>query len=442
MLISIRIISAQSLFGTYDLKLKGVPTIGTMMAGDSILITSKSNGGLVRDALWISPQANKTSTDLGELQDKPLIAIVAGKTMDLYYFLEEHGNTNYLKCAVIDKVSGTRYVKDEFVELDDLPVGGYVDDGLNLICLTPKTNDVTVIKVADMRIMRETVFHLNAPLLRNKRTAVAFFDRRHPVRPDQATARVKLYLRDSLLIITCDEPFDEYDQPGTLYKTRVYELNLNSGTYSNRYFIEQSTQWFNSIIFNNYLYRVVQGEDGVLEIFDLVTGEQKPPVLFSAFQLSQPNRIYVSDDRNHSITMTTFKRTFANPTYVIPDTIGSEIILRIGERYGFRTTVGPLTAFGVAGLFLSVVTNVVLLSRPTEPVVDQYFYVKGSPANGFSYTADSGLLSQKISNYDVSVARDQKEYRFKSHLVGRTVAYEVYMQKKTNKVNVLKFLPD
>lgn len=169
-LLGIRITSAQTSFGTYELKVKGVPTIGTMMVGDSILVTSKSNGGLVRDALWISPQAKNTSTDLGELQDQPLIAISSGKNIDEYYFLESHHNTNYLKCAVIDKISGTKSVKEGFVELPGVPVGAYIKEGLNLICMMPKKNDVTVIRVADLKVTSEKIFHLNTSLLKNNKT--------------------------------------------------------------------------------------------------------------------------------------------------------------------------------------------------------------------------------------------------------------------------------
>jgi hypothetical protein len=145
------------------------------------------------------------------------------------------------------------------------------------------------------------------------------------------------------------------------------------------------------------------------------------------------------NDNNHSAGKTLFGATI--PDYVIPDTVSSHLVLRIGARYQTEPFVPLVSTAGIGMLLVSLTTKAALLSIPDAPKIDNFFYIKGSVELGFYFTKDSGLMSQTTANYEVDATRDEKKYRRRSRIIGSRVAYAIYLERKADKIEILKFSP-
>jgi hypothetical protein len=84
-------------------------------------------------------------------------------------------------------------------------------------------------------------------------------------------ATVKIYRRESLLLVSVDEPFDEFDENQIYAKTAIHRLNMDSEKYSNQYIVETSKGIFYSILFDDHLYRIVNAKETSLHIYNLST---------------------------------------------------------------------------------------------------------------------------------------------------------------------------
>jgi hypothetical protein len=385
--------------------------------------------------MWISGKGIKHDLDIPEVKDKLLAGITSEGNKKKYYFVETEIKKQTLRCLSIDE-TGTRWEQGH-VEIPGIVLGIFFTNYLHLICTNPKDKILRVMQIDDLKVKGEKTFIFNESVIKKKRTTFAFWNSGKRISPSEAIASVKILRQDSLLIMSVDDPFDEFDNKQTLYKTTVYKLNLVTGKQSMLFFVEPSEAPFNSIIFDGHLFRIVMGKETHLQVFKLNTATQILSVKPSSFGKDAANYSYFINGEKNTIEKASIGNFHAN--YVIPDSVASETVLRIGATYPIRHPVGGLGGFGLAGSIIQLAVNTAILTTPAEPEADIHFYLRGSPEKGFEFTNKSGLLSQKVYEYEINKADINKKYQYKTFLLGQNFAYGIYLEKKSDKVEILKF---
>ena len=413
------------------------PLVKCMLSGDSILLTHQLTSYAPKTTMWVRADGTTKVVYMGEVdRNKALLAVSSQGNKQRYFFLETKSRNQIITSLTVDIAMGTAGWDPGQLEIPGLLLGNFFDGDLYLICNIPGEKIVRILQVSELQIKDEKKFTLNEALLLKKRTRVAFITPGKPLSPDEAIAPIKIYRSEEILTITVDDPFDEFRTDQMFYKTTIYRLELKSGRASSRFFLEQSQYPFTSTLFANHLYRVKSfRKEAHLQIFDLTTGRPKTSDL-SGLSLDENHFAYQSIDATNKIESIKLKAAIPLINYVIPDTIGSETVLRIGGRFGRSPTVPVLPGLGS---LVSLATNVTIMSLYNGLDEDIYFYLKGSPETEFKYTADSKLISQDISAYDLKTTTDGKRYWSKSYLLGANFAYGVYLEKKSDKIQVLRF---
>ena len=436
--------SAQKVVTEIVTNAKYSPRLQSMLSGDSILFRFKestfSSHGTFK-TMWISATGIRRDLNLDINPDRSLVAFASEGKHEKYYFIESEKRKYFLSCLTLDVEGGTETWNVGKLEIPGMLLGSFFSDDLYLVCMNPNETILKVIQISDLKVKKERRIALPAPLLKKKKTTVALVDQNAPLTPAQAMAAVKIYRQDSLLLVLVDDPFDEFDKNQIHSKTTIYRINLESGRYSIRFVPEISKNLFYSIIFDGHLYRIVNAKDTEVQIYKISTGE-----IINIFKLStfkeDPNAFaYWVNENDNNIRREKYKSVVPLLNYIIADTVSSKVGLRIGSRYGVNQSVPFLYTFGIAGALISLVSNIGLMSVPANPVIDKYFYLTGSPENGFLFTSDSGLLSQVVSEYDLEMAEENnKRYTYKSHLYGEDFAYGFYMEHNSEKIQILKFV--
>lgn len=408
------------------------------ISGDSILIGYNYARFIPKRTLWIASNGTQKEAEFGELdENRELLAVLADGSVTKYYFTETDNKRQVIKCLVFDQRAGTKtWISGDF-PIEGILLGHYFDDGLHLISVLPRENTLKIVRMKDLRIVSEKVFTLTAPLLKHKRVSVAFIEEGKLINSAQASASVKILKTDSSIIITADEPYDDFDKEHFINRTNIFHLDLASGRVANQYIVEQSSFAFNSIVFKGNLYRILQSRKPLLQIFNLKTGTKS----FS-LDLSSLKNIhhfgYSTNSEKRTIKKDDLKALAPYENYVIPSMVGDDIVLQVGARYPIKHMAPTLVGFGLAGLMVSAVTNTIIRSTPSQHATDSYYFLVGSPQNGFLYTGDSKTLSQQISEHEMKV--NYVKYIAKIHLYSTDdTAYGVYLPYKGNEIEIIKF---
>lgn len=438
--------SAQTLLTEISTEVNYTETLRVMLSGDSMLFVypkpgySSYRSGDELKSVWISGSGSMRELNLPLTSNRSLMTFVREGKKEKYYFLESENKKNFLTCLTVDVEAGTDTWEDGKLEVPGLLLGYFFSGDLYLVCTKPTESILQVLQVKnDLIVKEEKRFAFPFPLLPKKRTSVAFLNEGVPITPAEAMAEVKIYRRDSLLLISVDEQFDQFDENQNYPKTTIHQLNMKSGRYSNRHIVETSKNFFRSIIFDDHLYRLVGTREALLQIYNLKTSQEK--IINLSTVSDDPNVFaYWVDEEDNEIRTTKYKKIIPVLNYVTPDTVSSEVKLRIGTRYATRTTVPVLYPFGLAGALVSMASNIVLMSLPATPAIDKHFYLEGSPDKGFRFTSNSGLIRQSVSDYDLKMARENyKRYKYKHHVYGRDLAYGFYLEYRSDKVKIIKF---
>lgn len=434
--------SAQTLVTEISTEVNYTETLRGILSGDSMLFVypkpgySSYRSGDELKSVWISGSGSMRELNLPLYSDRSLMTFIREGKKEKYYFLESENKKNFLTCLTVDVEAGTDTWEEGKLEIPGLLLGYFFSGDLYLICTKPTESILQVLQVNNLTVKEEKRFAFPFPLLPKKRTSVAFLNQGVPITPAEAMAEVKIYRRDSLLLISVDEQFDEFDENQIYPKTAIHQLDMKSGRYSNRHIVETSKNFFQSIIFGDHLYRLAGAR---LQIYNLKTLQEKI-IDLSAFGEDPNVFAYWVDEEDNEIRTTKYKKIIPVLNYVIPDTVSSEVRLRIGTRYATNTSVPVLYPFGLAGALLSIASNIVLMSLPATPAIDKHFYLEGSPDKGFRFTSNSGLISQSVTDYDLKMARENyKRYKYKHHLYGRDLAYGFYLEYRSDKVKIIKF---
>lgn len=415
------------------------PTISAIVSGDSILLVYKEASFIPTNSMWFSTSGTKRNVDIEITKDRTLIQICSEKDVEKYYYVEYGKKSFVLSCLTLDVKTGSKQWDQEQLEVPGILLGSYVDGDLFLVCTDPKEPVLKIIRTNGSTIKELKTFELREPLIKGKRTSVTFSDLDLPLTPDEATASVKIFKQDSVLLISTDESYDEYAKIHGPLKTGVYRINIRSGRSDYKIFMANSEDVLHSTIFNNCLYRLVRSNTAMLQIFDLTTSRQTASFDLSLFKDAPNSFAYLANDDNHNVLKTDLIHTLPLVDYVIPDTVSSTLILRVGARMAVNPNIPLLSAWGLPALMVSFTAQMVLLSKPAVPAIDIFFYLKGSPEGGFYFTADSGLLSQTIANYEFELTANPKKYQYKTYLFGNDCAFGIYLERKSDKIQIQKF---
>src|SRR5690606_30135061 len=107
-------------------------------------------------------------------------------------------------------------------------------------------------------------FAMTYDLLRRRAQTKAFILAGTYVRPQQASADVKIFKGPREIIVTIDETPDpeiaKEDEPaGTVYKSTVMRLDLMTGKATTRSYFESERHDFSTYYYNGKVYRIVNG---------------------------------------------------------------------------------------------------------------------------------------------------------------------------------------
>jgi hypothetical protein len=338
-----------------------------------------------------------------------------------------------------DESSNAKIPGDMEFKVPGLFLGSYWNDDLHIVYMHAEDKSIRVLQFQNLKVVNEVIFNIDTNFLKKKNTLVSFLEAGEPVTSEEAVATVKLIHNDTLLYICADEPFYEYGDVQMVYKTTVFKLDLKSGLASTRFFAEPSQNFFHSIPFNGNLYRTLSGRVPTLQVFDLTTGKEK---LFVDLRPMAENRAmlgFFADGKKRTVTRVKPKPIALNANYVIPDSVNSTLLLRLGFRYTENSYIPVVSAFGVVAAVVTAASNVMLSSLNTNPANDFFIYLKSSPDKKVEITADSDLIHQQISEYESKLTLQKTRLQLKAHLYGSDACFGIYQENKSNKLRIIRF---
>lgn len=408
--------------------------------GDSLLLIQREYQK-TKSIQWISATGKVRPTLLNDVDTRNLIGIEAGlDRFARYYFLESGKKSAEVKCLFVNEKTDSIFWQNEALEIPGAFVGSFFREGLNIISIVPNSHILRVLHLDGLTLKNEKSFGIGNFFSGSARGQVGFFSDDKPMTPGDAVAPVKILLTDSLLMIMKDDSYDpatNVAQP--ILKTTVQQLNLYTGSNTNKFYPQNVRGFIYSMIFGKQLYRIVkeQKQQPILQVLDLKTGE----VILSqdlAPLVNDPETfIYNVDEEKHTITKNEVKPLMKILNYLTVESVGSKIVVRIGRRVPARNTFVPIIApLGPVVALASLATNLALLSMQGGPSFDSYFYLKGSPETGFRFSADSGVISQTISNQELADAAAGIKYANSMHIPARGFTYALYIERKSNKIQV------
>lgn len=394
----------------------------------------------VNHNVWISPEGRVRQIDLSDLETKILFGITYEKDTTRYYFLDEDKNNVLIKSLAYAERTGVKVIGEKTVMLPGRLLGSYVDKDLYIICASKKDFSIKVIQINKHDVVAEKVFKLANDILRRNDRTISFIEEGKPVIIEQAIAPIKILKFTDAIYITVDEPFQQYAANQGLYKTTLMRLDLAANTVSTKVFFESSQSYFNSIVFDNQLYKVVT-EAGHLkvEIFNAETGKLLHSRLFNEPKKSIAVEVY---SRTKSrITKEIRNAPFKSPAlqgFIMVDSVESNLELTIGvwqeEKSG---GIFVPSIFGFIPMLIAGIATTVIRDLNEGPINTSFFIMQGSVDRGFHYTKEAKSPRRQIDEFER--LNPIPKFRYRGYLNHNNGVYSINQRDDSDKLEILSF---
>jgi hypothetical protein len=404
--------------------------------GDSIFILCKgSNYSLkprtIISSYWIDLAGKQTQVDIPELYDKSICGLTRNKDSLSYYFFEETKNAFTLKSVVHDLQSGSHAIATQEINFPGKLLASYVDKDLFLICSEKGKKGITLLRIKNIRIVDQIFYQLPIDLMENRFRHFSFIEGGTPMLPYEGTALAKIVKTNNTLYVVVDDS-NIQDVNQTSFKTIVIKLDLIRKTSMTKYFFEKKND-FRSIIFDDKLFKFTPFGESDYSIYQYETGEL----------LKKGNIVKVK--KGDSLIMKAGKVTYSKlklqnsntKTFINVDSANQNLVITTGmeaENDQLRILPVPFTPAMIA---LSL--GSALITELNNDSKSYYFsYSKGTLDGGFIRTNKSGLIAQKIDNYETLLGKNDIDVKSKIYIKRKGVVIAIYNENQ-GKLRIVKF---
>ena len=263
--------------------------------------------------------------------------------------------------------------------------------------------------------------------------------------PSNGTSPIKITKERETIWISIDEPRGQYDQTElgtTLYKTTVIKLDIKNPDMSFvKSFVETTSAYFSSVIFNGVLFRVYNDNYYHFDAFDVVTGVKIFSRSFTRkSEFVNEASVYVRSEEDNSLkmTLTTKPLTEFGLSFVSVDTISSDgYVLTAGSSALIKPSTPLIHNIGLIGLLASAATQAVVRELSEGQRIYAYSHIKINLDGSLNFTTESNTLVQKIDDYEIQNFKEKMEYKGYLATVGSVFAF--FKVKKSNKFQIVQF---
>jgi hypothetical protein len=386
---------------------------------------------------WITATGNR-EVELPELKGLPVFAI-GGTDSTYYYFLKEEKKGAFVGALAVK--GNARKLSNQTIELATLLYGSYVENGHLLLLTAEKAGySLLLLEYDGLNLVKKTRFPLSFELGKFKKSRVSFYNAAVPALPVDVVSPIKI-VKDKACIWICidDRTSRSPDDPNLQFKTNVTRFDLTTGQASNRIFTESSGYFFNSIVYKDHLYRVVQENGFRFEVFSLASGSK---VFSHTRPVVQANKVPIVWINRNGKSLTVNKmneKYFGLPprleAFVMVDSVDNGgVIVSLGLHNEISPRVPGVPSFGLMGVLVPLVATVAIRETGEGPHFYDYmhFLVKDWKQDFFN---DRLLRRQRIDDFETSL----RTLSFKGYVHTPGNSFGIYIDVNSNKLSVLCF---
>lgn len=425
-------VHCQDHFFDFDFSQMATPDIKSTIVGDSLFISyRKKTIGADPTYMWISRDGNARNVSLAELDKQELLGILPSSTITRYFFTAFEKNVQTLKCLAFNERTGEKILADSVLSFEGSLIGSYLDTTLCL--LVADVEFIRIFRINGRQQVSERKFRLPQELLKNKRTPVSFVPNGHPPSIEDGSAPVKLLLSDSALYIIQDQPKS--------FQTTLHSIALASGEVKTNLFLEGSKEDFYSFLCDGKLYRIVGGKNVVLQVFDIRSGKQEHVQVITESKKRIEFYEYTRNGVDRTVTSRWFSGWIPKVSFLMAQKVGGEVVVTVGSTYEIREGFIPFgfVVGSMAEVLIGLASNIAVRAIENPKLIHGYWHLKAAPSSGFGFTDGSGLLMQKIDDYEKQFDPKKTKFLFKGYLDGKKYTYAFYQKLKLNKIEIVRF---
>ena len=431
-------------FGNTSLdKLSGMIFNDSLFLGGELM---SMGAPTVKVSYWVRKDGSKRKVDFSKLGGKSIFAVSATDYEEYYYYLVEERKSVFINALIIDKKTGSSRIGEKGIKLLGNVYGSFIEDNdLFLLSSVKGSYILKITRIQGLSIKNEHPYSLTFDLgsqstenVRLKVTGTEFV-------PSNGTSPIKITKEREAIWISIDEPRGQYDQTElgtTLYRTTVVKIDIKNPDMSFvRSFVETTSSYFSSVIFNGVLFRVYNDNYYHFDAFDVMTGVKIFSRSFTRkSEFGNGASIYVRSEDDNSVkkTLTTKPLTEFGLSFVSVDTISSDgYVLTAGSSGLIKPSTPLIHNMGLIGLVASAATQAMVRELSEGQRFYVYSHIKINLDGSLNFTTESNTLVQKIDDYEIQNFKEKMEYKGYLATVGSVFAF--YKVKKSNKFQIVQF---
>ena len=449
---SVFVLNAQTPYTEFDLESNNIDDIQAFAVGDSVFLTYFDQN--VRKTFWIDGVGKKSQLFMNHVPDIRFCGIQKTADSIFYYYLKE-GEDKLLRLNALKQASGGGgvYSGGKAVTLYGDVMGINTDEtGLIISSYIKKSNRLEIISLK--RGARTGFVDLQMPEDFHRFAKSSGFMQAAGLNTiAQGSARTKLYLEGSSVLITIDEDVIGKGNGAT----KIIRVDLETGKHVIHSIPDPNHYRFSSFYHDGKLYQFASSEK-VYEwlVYEIETGKilyQKKLVRDDSVR---EKRIF---NRNAETPEVRYGSLYVlmelhQDLSLMVETMSNSTDVRIvaGTFENSKGMSGPVGVFPL-GIFVGmVVANMVNQLEP-PPGIQNYFYLRGNAEKGFELeTAQdnpSPSVRQVIDQYEISqtsaVPKGKEKWSWylqdKGYLALKNGALGIYREKRKGekKLILLKY---
>ncbi len=434
------------------------------------LYVKKVQGCVLKDSIFISysdaiqeealfktililPDGSYKALNLPELKDRIFLGAAGFNDSLYFYYLKKIQKSIYIKTVVLSKSTGKRTSPNWQFELPEKILGTFTDNGLYVLYTEKNGQVVRLAHLKGCSIHQTTDYKLTRNPFSKSKPSVALIHDGANVTPAEAEARTKIYFTKKQILGSIDEGETFYSNPDgtdTHVNGKTTFFRMDSTGYNDTKLIpDNSGKKFSTFIYGGYLYKVVKDKGFQVSIYDWDVND----TFIKSFAINKQSSFkdetaYVRDDKARRLfndrTVWEAMDNGGNPFITVHPIDSGNVILKIGTHTQVKSSSIPVVSgLGAVVTLISAAAVISNYALDKGESVDHYFYLKGNPITGFTYTNDTGILDQRLDLYEVfNVEKKQKplEFKFKGYLKGGDFTYAIYQfAKGAKELKIIRF---
>ncbi|HEY3405179.1 MAG TPA: hypothetical protein VGK59_17465 [Ohtaekwangia sp.] len=429
-------------------KTRGVGQIRGMVQNDIIFLKFKYTDATSKPAgesYLIKPDGTYTEIDLHDLDEKPVLALITSEENTVCYFLEDNKKNVVIRAKVISTQTGKGNILPRQIDLPGNVYGSYTEgNALYLLCSVKGGFNLKLVRIEDLEIKQETIFPLSFDLGKIKKAGVTFYEAGSNLIPAQVTSPVKIVKEKSAIRILVDQFYNrDASDPiaGATYSTSVITLDLVTGKSSNFNFIEPSLNFFNSFLFHEHLFRVVNDGGFRIEVFNLEKKAKVYTQTIPADNQLKNDTLYTRQQKEVRKSFFLKKIVGVNiNSFILADSLSDgNLVLTLGNFGVASQPVPIIPSLGLMGAMVSLTSLAAIHALDEGSAFYNYFYVSGSVTNGFRISYEAASLRKNIDQYEFDLQEKKEKFKYKGYLSHDNGIYGIYRVGTEDIIHILDF---